>query len=121
MAHDTSTLIDTAERFDRLAKALKAAQFVATGVVPPPDEAMPMQHPEEAWARRFAARTIIPFRKPAPPRFAAFAALPDAAPEPPPRAPVLEVRQEVGRGHIGSRLGKPAPRRSWVARLFRGR
>jgi len=121
MAHDTSPLNDTAERFDRLAKSLKAAQFAATGASPPPEETMPAAHPEEAWSRRIATRIFTSTSKPAPPRLAACTTPADALPEPLPQAPVLQAAQAVEGGHIGSRLGKAGPRRSWVARLFRGR
>jgi len=107
MTAGTSPLAEAAERFDRLARSLKAAQFAATGAVPVTEEAVVGLHPDEAWARRFAARVIG--RGPAP----LPAVRPAPAVEIPPAGPPRG-------GHIGSGLGKPGPRRSWVARLFRG-
>lgn len=121
MAH--SSLLDAAERLDRIVQDVKAMQFDATGVTPIPVEAPSVLHPEEAWARRFATHSIRPKRaEGARPPLSSFAAPPADMPQKPVfEAPAAKLDGRAGAGHIGSIFGKPGPRRSWVGRLFRGR
>jgi len=116
-----------AERLDRVVKAVKGEQLAATGAQVEVAETTGALHPEEAWARRFACHPIRPAKDMcigAPP-LSAFVAPLAEGPKPPSAAqPPAAIRQgawEPAAGHIGSGLGKPGPRRSWVARLFRGR
>ena len=121
-SHEHSALLEAAERFDGLARAIKDNQLAATGarcIVP---DAPAVLHPEEDWARRFATRTIRPAPGGGPP-LSGLAAPSAEGPEPPVFAestrPAARPEGAAG-GHIGSGLGKPAPRRSWLARVLKG-
>jgi hypothetical protein len=122
MSDDRSPFLKAAERLDRVVKVVKSEQRAAVGTPPEPADEEPALHPEEAWVRRFATHVLRPdLEIGAPPLSAFVAPLADVragrAPVPkPPAAPRLEAS-----GHIGAGLGKVGPRRSWVARLFRGR
>jgi len=123
MPENASPLDKAAERFDRLAKSLKAVQLAATGATPVLEEEVRATHPLEAWARRFATHTLRASAEPGAPPFSAFQAPIASAPKLPASAspPTMPARCEASGGHIGSGLGKPGPRKSWVARMFRGR
>jgi hypothetical protein len=119
-----SSLLEAAERFDRLVKVVKDNQYAAAGATPPEAEEIDVLHPEEAWARRFATHTFQPHgagRDDAFP-FQGFLMPPvDRPVQPiPPVSPRPSPDSRAG-SHIGAGLGKAGPRRSWLARLVGGR
>ncbi len=125
-------LREAADRLAGLAKSIKADQLTATGAGGLPHEDAPILHPQEAWARQFAVHAMRAGRdlEVGPPPLSSFAApiaeVPRIAPRsgpvssPPPDARISPALGP-GSGHIGGKLGKPGPRASWLARLFRGR
>jgi len=119
MTDERTSFADAAARFDRLARDIKAAQLVRTGAkLAPPAPAPGIEHPQAAWDRKYASRTIRPGRKPE--------AQPHLWEVSPPAGPAVETAppanppREAPSGPIGLAIGKPV-RRSWVRRLFRGR
>jgi hypothetical protein len=123
-AKPRSALFQAAERLDHIVRDVKDKQFHATGVSEVPVEEPGALHPEEAWARRFGTHAIRPVRSETEgPPLSAFVAPPAGMP----RLPVFEEPAPIKldglpmSGHIGSALGKPGPRRSWLRRLIHGR
>lgn len=128
-----STLLQAANRLAGVVKTIKTDQLAATGAGSRPLEDIPTLHPQEAWARRFAfhpmraGRDICLGAPPLSSFVAPIAEAPWAAPraEPIPaalpKAQVFQASHPASGRHIGSGLGKPAPRRSWLARLLRPR
>lgn len=117
-------LFAAAERLDRLVREVKEKQFHAVGVINVPVEEPLELHPEEAWHRRFGTHSVRPGRgKGDRPPLSGFVAPPADMPRRPVFAEEPPARLDRGpaSGHIGSALGKPGPRRTWIGRLFRGR
>jgi len=121
-----SSLLEAAERFDRLVKLVKDNQFAATGATAAEPDEIAALHPEEAWARRFATHTFRLHDAGHEERFSfqGFLVPPPEGPSPPsvPAAqrPAPPLKAPSG-SHIGAGLGKAGPRRGWLARLLRGR
>jgi hypothetical protein len=128
-----SLLSAAADRLERLVQDVKQKQFDATGVTAIPAPPPPGLHPEEAWMREYATHTFGGGRSPEPP-LSAFLAPLVGRPKRPALSEVarlpLQKRSEQGLGnqggrnggsHIGAALGKPAPGRGWLGRLFRHR
>jgi len=119
-----SAFLKAAERLDRVVKSVKGNQLAATGAAALVSEDPPVHHPEEAWARRYATHPFRPVKDlevGAPPLSAFVAPLVEEPRlQPVPDVPAAAVRDAPAGGHIGSSLGKPGPRRSWISRMFRG-
>jgi hypothetical protein len=111
-----------AESFDRLRRGVRDKQLEHTGARRTlPEE--PALHPDAAWTRAFGSHALRPGREALSPGFAA--ALPEkpVMPALPPQIAVLDRQggnEDYHGAHIGSALGKPGPRRSFLGRLFRG-
>ena len=126
----TGAFAEGAERFERLARAVKESQLSRTRakVGPPPSEAYVLS-PEEAWAKKYTTHCIGPvcygpMTEPLP--FSTVAVPLAEAPKSTDfsgatRSPSAEVEQRAASGHIGLALGKPPRQRSWLGRLLRGR
>lgn len=116
-----SSLFAAGERLDRVVREVKENQFHLTGVCEIPVVEPTELHPEEAWAKRFGAHVIRPIREQGdrPPLSGFVAPLADM-----PRMPLFlepapaTLDEAPASGHIGSGLGKPGPRRSWLGRMF---
>lgn len=124
MSDGRSPFLAAVDRLDVVVKTIKAGQLAATGAPATLVDETPAFHPEEAWARRFGTHAIRPARdvEVGAPPFSAFVPPLAGLPQPPQRTPQPPVSGLAeARGHIGAGLGKPGPRRSWVARLFLGR
>jgi hypothetical protein len=116
MTDNRASFAEAAERFDRIVQKVKAEQFARTGVKNPPCAPEPAAaHPQETWERNYATHAVRPGRPlGAPPRLWGVSR-PEEPPAAPPRPP-----QAALSGPIGLAIGKPARKRSWVRRLFRG-
>jgi len=129
-------LADAAERFDRLARVVKDQQLAETRTGPriALTDAYTAS-PEEAWAKKFMTQAIGPaiasLQPPTMPAFIPMAQPPlvghGFAPSPAAR-PVAKMGAPdvrpggAGQGSaIGGQIGKPARKRSWLARLFGAR
>jgi hypothetical protein len=135
MKSPRGTLVEAADRFDRLARVLKDQQLAETRSGP--RIAAPASYvasPDEVWSKKFASQAIGPAAaKLDAPSLSTF----PTAFEPPPRsfglqasqaAPKdLPVRPELTKpveplaaGPIGGRIGRSQKRRSWFSRFFFG-
>lgn len=128
------TLVEAAERFDRLARVLKDQQLAETRSGPriaTPDSFV--ASPDEVWSKKFASQAIGPAASRLDlPATGAFPTSFEIAPRSHglqasqpvakdlPRAGALTKPVEPLVSAIGSRIGKPAKRRSWFGRLLFG-
>jgi hypothetical protein len=108
--------------FDHLLRGVKEKQLESTGARRTlPEE--PALHPDAAWTRAFGSHALRPEREAPLPGF--VAALPEkpVLPGQPPQIAVFDRpggNKDYLGAHIGSALGKPGPRRTFLGRLFRG-
>jgi hypothetical protein len=115
-----------ADGFDRLALAVKDKELARTGAKRAVPDFPPALHPEEAWARSYATHVISPKQEKGRLPLSGFVAPPAEMPKMPdlpagPQHMMQSGQVEADAGtHIGAGLGKPAPRRSLLGRLFRG-
>jgi len=127
-----SAFADGAARFDALANELKTRQIAQVGGASPTAYRPPAVSPDEAWARSYMTQSIGPQLEM--PRLASITLPPMpaisfdfATPDAVPRKPDFARNNTVPTGGapldapepIGTRLGRPAPRRSWLGRLLR--
>ncbi|MGD0192435.1 MAG: hypothetical protein ABSD74_16990 [Rhizomicrobium sp.] len=117
-----SALAEGAARFDGLARELKARQIAENqGGTVSTDYVHAAVSPDEEWARNFMTQGIGP-RLDIQPISAVMPspAMPGVAFDfsPSPTRAVPQAAPET-RGAIGTSLGKPAPRRSWLGRMLR--
>ncbi|MGA7675589.1 MAG: hypothetical protein WCA78_11190 [Rhizomicrobium sp.] len=131
---ERGSLVDGAERFDRLARIVKDNQLsrTRTGPRPPATETFTLS-PEDAWAKKYMTQCIGPIcfdLAAEPPVFAKFTAPPvtsaqslgfratgpQKAPSLPPRP--REAPQRASAAPIGAAIGKPFRAHSWLGRLF---
>jgi hypothetical protein len=130
----SSAFADGAARFDALAKELKTQQIARIGGASSLTYRPPAVSPDETWARNYMTQSIGPQLEM--PRMASITLPPmpdvslDFAPaEVVPPKPDVARTGEVGTERvpldvsqpIGTRLGRPEPRRSWLGRLLRGK
>jgi hypothetical protein len=117
MSDERTLFADAAGLFESVVRQVKASQRARTGAkAPPPAPEPATEHPQTAWERRYATRAFRPGRPPAPLPLWGLS---------PPEAPASgEAPQNPlpasPSGPIGLAIGKPARKRSWVRRLFRG-
>jgi len=121
-----SPFAGAAEAFDRLVLGVKDKELARTGAKRTAPDFPPALHPEEAWARSYATHAIRPKREEGRPPLSGFVAppadmpkMPDLPAGPLPKGHSGQPEARTG-SHIGAGLGKPAPRRSFLGRLFRG-
>ena len=127
-------LVEGAERFDRLARAVKDNQLgrTKTGSKPPVSETFTLS-PEDSWAKKYMTQCIGPVcfdLTSDPPVFAKFTAPPVAAtaqtqglraagPREPSAMPPGDLTSgRVSAVPIGTAIGKPPRARTWLGRLF---
>ena len=129
-------LADAAERFDRLARVVKDQQLAETRTGPriALTDAYTAS-PEEAWAKKFMTQAIGPaissLQPPTVPAFIpmaqpplvshGFTASQPAKAAAKAGAPVVRPGGVEQAAPIGGHIGKPARKRSWLARLFGAR
>lgn len=123
-----SPLLKAAERMERMMRSTKEKQVAETRsrLLPEAPET-PRPDPAKEWARKHAVRTIRgmakPAEAPAEPLLTPPAQQGESAPQTAtPAAPAFDAPQKMqgNSGHIGASLGKPAPRKGLIGRLFRG-
>jgi hypothetical protein len=120
-----SALADGAARFDVLAKDLKARQIAEShGGVVSTDYVRTAVSPDEEWARNFMTQGIGPRPELQPVQsIMPSPAMPGVVFDltPPQAVAPKSVLPSDGfsAAHMGSVLGKPAPRRSWLGRMLK--
>lgn len=110
-AEGRGSLADGARRLQQVARVIKESQLARTGSrVPAPVSEVFSHSPQEAWDRQYQTHCIGPV---------CYGPLGNAAPQ---SAAALQPEPAAaGPISIGSAIGKPAKRRSWLGRVLLGR